>query len=143
MTDTVSDNSLITLHYAIFSDNGQPLVSTFETTPATLQLGRGELLPSLERCLLGLPFNERTVFVLEPDQAFGPYNDNLIEHVPRALLPSDGSAEEMAIIEFTAPDGAKFAGLLREWQGDVAIMDFNHPLAGKRIRFEVEVISIL
>jgi FKBP-type peptidyl-prolyl cis-trans isomerase SlpA len=59
------------------------------------------------------------------------------------MLPSDGSAEELSVIEFSAPDGSKFIGLLKEWEGDFAVMDFNHPLAGKTIRFEVEVIGIL
>ncbi len=143
LSQTACERSLVTLHYSISTEAGQTLVSTFEATPATLQLGRGELLPALEKCLVGLAGGERHVFILTPDEAFGAYNANLIQRVPREMLPRDGSAEEMAIIEFTAPDGSKFAGLLKEWQGDEAVMDFNHPLAGKTIRFEVEVVGIL
>ncbi|MEY3202640.1 MAG: hypothetical protein RIR70_2190 [Pseudomonadota bacterium] len=142
MSQTVSANSLVTLHYSISTEAGQVLVSTFDSTPATLQLGRGELMPAMEQCLVGLVGSERKVFVLPPAQAFGAYNDQLIQRVPREMLPQDGSAEEMALIEFTAPDGSKFVGLLKEWQGDEAVMDFNHPLAGKTIRFEVEVVGI-
>jgi FKBP-type peptidyl-prolyl cis-trans isomerase SlpA len=142
MNQTVNAGSLVTLHYSISTEAGQVLVSTFEATPATLQLGRGELMPAMERCLVGVASGERNVFVLTPNQAFGAYNDQLIQRVPRALLPQDGSAEEMALIEFTAPDGSKFVGLLKEWQGDEAVMDFNHPLAGKTIRFEVEVVGV-
>lgn len=143
MTQRVEVSSLVTLHYSIATEAGQVLVSTFESTPATLQLGRGELLPPLEQCLVGLAVGERHVFVRSPDQAFGAYDPARLTRVPREVLPRDGSAEEMSVIEFTAPDGSKFAGLLKHWEGDEAVMDFNHPLAGKTIRFEVEVIGIL
>ena len=143
MSQTVEASSLVTLHYSISTEAGQLLVSTFEATPATLQLGQGELLPALEKCLVGVVPGERQVFVLVPDQAFGAHNPNFVQRLPRDMLPQDGSAQEMAIIEFTAPDKSKFFGLLKEWQGDEAVMDFNHPLAGKAVRFEVEVIGIL
>jgi len=143
MTQTVSADSLVTLHYSISTEAGQQLVSTFDTTPATLQLGRGELMPAMEQCLVGIAPADRRVFVLPPDQAFGVYNDSLVQRVPRDVLPQDGSAEEMSLIEFTAPDGSKFVGLLKEWQGEEAVMDFNHPLAGKTVRFEVEVVGIV
>ena len=143
MNTLVGPQSLITLHYRIATEAGQELVSTFDSTPATLQLGRGELMPALEQCLVGLQMGEQTVFVLTPHQAFGDHNPALVQSIPRDALPADDSVEAMSLIEFTAPDGSKFAGLVRELSEESALMDFNHPLAGKTIRFEVNVIGIL
>jgi len=138
----VQPNSLITLNYCIATPDGQPLINTFTGTPATLQLGAGELAPSLERLLAGVEVGKRQVFLLEPDQAFGAHNPALVEKVKREHMP-DEDIEPMSIMEFTAPDGSRYAGLVREIDAQMAVIDFNHPLAGKSIRFEVEVIGIL
>ena len=70
MTETVRAGNLITLHYRVATGDDTELVSTFDSTPATLQLGSGELAPPLEHCLIGVNVGERHVFLLEPDQAF-------------------------------------------------------------------------
>lgn len=143
MSDRVTPNSFVTLHYRLATADDTELVSTFDASPATLQLGSGELAPPLEACLEGLPVGERHVFLLEPEQAFGPHNPQLVQRMARKELPGDGKIEVHALVEFGAPDGSRFAGLVRELDGDSALIDFNHPLAGKSIRFEVEVVGVL
>lgn len=143
MADNIRPDSLVTLHYRLATADDTELVSTFGSTPATLQLGSGELAPPLEACLIGLPSGERHVFLLEPDQAFGPHNPDLVQRIARGELPGGGQVELHALIEFTAPDGSRFAGLVRELTDDSALIDFNHPLAGKAIRFEVEIVGEL
>jgi FKBP-type peptidyl-prolyl cis-trans isomerase SlpA len=147
MTDRVNLNSLVTLHYRIATVDDIEVVSTFGHTPATLQLGSGELAPPLEACLDDLPVGERHVFLLEPAQAFGPHNPELVKRLPKTELPKGGRGiEVLTIVEFEVPPafgGGKFAGLVREMDDTSALIDFNHPLAGKSIRFEVEVIGIL
>ena len=137
-------DSLVTLHYRVATADDTEVVSTFGTTPATLQLGSGELAPTLEACLEHLPVGEHHVFLLEPSQAFGPHNPELVKRLPKSELPNDGAdIGPLSLVEFAAPNGAKFAGLVREIDEQAALVDFNHPLAGKSIRFEVEVIGIL
>ena len=143
MSDTVKPDSLVTLHYRLATANDIELVSTFDASPATLQLGSGELAPPLESCLVGVPVGERCVFLLEPDQAFGPHNPQLQQRMPRRELPDAAKIELHALVEFGTPDGSKFVGMVRELDADSALIDFNHPLAGKSIRFEVEVVGIL
>lgn len=142
MTQTVQTGSLVTLHYRIALENGQPLISTFEGTPATLQLGNGELLPSLERLLAGLAEGTKHSYTLTPDQAFGEHKSELVERVLRRHM-SEEHVEPMSIMEFSAPDGSRYSGLVREVDDESALIDFNHPLAGKTIRFDVEIIGIM
>ncbi|MDO8959996.1 MAG: FKBP-type peptidyl-prolyl cis-trans isomerase [Rhodocyclaceae bacterium] len=144
MNDRVRPDSLVTLHYRVTTADATEIVSTFDATPATLQLGSGELAPPLEVCLAGLPVGEHHVFTLEPEQAFGAHNPDLVKRLLLGELPNDGAdLAPYAVIEFTAPSGGKFAGLVRELDATAVLIDFNHPLAGKSIRFEVEVIGIL
>ncbi|MDP3036379.1 MAG: FKBP-type peptidyl-prolyl cis-trans isomerase [Rhodocyclaceae bacterium] len=144
MTARVRPDSLVTLHYRVTTSDGSELISTFGTTPATLQLGNGELAPPLEACLVDLPVGERHVFMREPADAFGAHNPAMVKRLLLGELPNDGAdLAPHAVIEFTAPSGGKFAGLVRDLDATAALIDFNHPLAGKSIRFEVEVIGIL
>ncbi|MFH1869892.1 MAG: FKBP-type peptidyl-prolyl cis-trans isomerase [Pseudomonadota bacterium] len=143
MTETVRAGNLITLHYRVATGDDTELVSTFDSTPATLQLGSGELAPPLEHCLIGIPVGERHVFLLEADQAFGPHNPQLTQRMARSALPPNASPELHGLIEFAAPNGDKFTGIVRELDDAAVLVDFNHPLAGKPVRFEVEIIGIL
>lgn len=143
MTDTVQPDSLITLNYRLATAEDVELVSTFGASPATLQLGNGELSPPLEACLHNLTVGERYVFMLDPGQAFGPRNPELVHRMQRSELPADAKVDVHARIDFAAPNGSTFSGVVREIDGDFALVDFNHPLAAQAVRFEVEVIGVL
>ena len=141
---TVRPDSYLTLHYRLSDDEGNEFVSTFDLSPATLQMGSGQLAAPLENCLVGMPVQQRRVFQLDSSEAFGEHNPKLVERIARGALPADVELKENSLIEFGAPDGgAGFAGFLRELSDTTALFDFNHPLAGKPIRFEVEVIGIM
>jgi FKBP-type peptidyl-prolyl cis-trans isomerase SlpA len=143
MTHRVLPDSLVTLHYRVALADDSELMTTFDSTPATLQLGNGELAPTLETCLIGLPVGERHVFILEAEQAFGAHNPQLLQRLARSALPPDIEPELHGAIEFVSPDGHPYSGTVRELEDRGLLIDFNHPLAGKSIRFEVEVIGIL
>lgn len=143
MEQVVKADSLLTLHYRVTLKDGTEVLNTFDATPATLKLGCGELAPPLERCLIGLPANQRRVFALEPRDAFGEYDSDRVQRVGRLHLPQEPELEVLSVVEVEQPDGDTYAGVVAEIDGDSALIDFNHPLAGKAIRFEVEVIGIL
>lgn len=141
MQTIVQPDSLVTLNFRIALKNGTPVISTFESTPATLKLGSGELSVNLERCLAGLALGEKKTFDLAAADAFGERQRDMMGRVPMADLPE--GVEEMTMVQFVADDGQTHTGLVGEIQGDMALVDFNHPLAGHAISFEVEVIGIL
>lgn len=143
----VSESAYLTLHYRLASVDGADIVSTFNENPATLQLGTGQLAPFLEACLIGLPEGAQRTFDLTPEQAFGQRNPDLVQKISRATLDENSSQEqEYAIgdlVEFAAPGGGRFAGVLRDINEEDAVFDFNHPLAGQAVKFEVKIIGIL
>jgi FKBP-type peptidyl-prolyl cis-trans isomerase SlpA len=87
------------------------------------------------------------VFDLEPGVGFGPRNPELIQQVSRATLDENsvpGADYKVGdLVDFAAPGGGRFAGILRELREDSALFDFNHPLAGQPVKFEVKLISVL
>lgn len=146
MSEKIKPDSLVTLHYRIsvpHSERSQVRISTFESKPATLKLGRGELSPALEICLIGLPVGHRETFEMEPGDVFGERSDNLIERFARADLPDDVELKANTVVEFIGEDGSKFPGLVTEVDDTSAVIDFNHPLAGQAISFEVEIIGVV
>jgi FKBP-type peptidyl-prolyl cis-trans isomerase SlpA len=147
MSNVVTPSAYLTLHYRLATLDGTDIVTTFNGNPATLMLGQGQLAPVLEELLLGLPEGTHKTFDLEPGVGFGPRNPDLIRPVSRATLDENsapGADYKVGdLVDFAAPGGGRFAGILRELRDDAAIFDFNHPLAGQPVRFEVNLISVL
>lgn len=143
MSATVRPDSYLTLHYRLSTLDGEEFLSTFEMSPATLQMGCGQLAENLEALLVGLTAKERFVFELAPAQGFGEYSPRLVERIALSALPPGMELKENSVVEFSAPNGSTFAGFLRELDATHGLFDFNHPLAGKTVRFEVEIIGIM
>jgi FKBP-type peptidyl-prolyl cis-trans isomerase SlpA len=144
----VQPGSFLTLHYRLAGPDGADLINTFNDKPATLSLGTGELAPAVEARLLGLVEGTRQSFELAPGEAFGERNPELLQRVKRALLDELGDPDERYnvgdVVQFPTPDGqGTYAGVVREVDGDVLVFDFNHPLAGRPVTFEVQLIGVL
>lgn len=147
----VQSGSFLTLHYRLAGSAGN-IVNTFDSKPATLSLGMGELSPAMEECLLGLEEGTRTTFELAAGKAFGERNPEMQQWVARTLLNAMGDPDDQyevgEVVEFATPDGlATYAGVVVQVGNtetpDALLIDFNHPLAGQPVTFEVLVIGVL
>jgi len=144
----IQAGSFLTLHYRLIGPDGADLINTFDDKPATLSMGTGELAPAIEARLVGLPEGTRTTLALAPGEAFGERNEDMMQRVKLALLHElgDPDAEYTVgdVVQFPTPDGqGGYAGLVREVGEGWLLMDFNHPLAGQPLSFEVHVIGVL
>jgi FKBP-type peptidyl-prolyl cis-trans isomerase SlpA len=139
----IETDSFLTLHYRLTTQDGEEVVSTFDLGPATIQLGNGELNENLEACLVGLTPGEHAIFDVPAEAGFGQHNPGLVQRIAISALPVGQVLKENTLIEFTSPEGAEFAGFVRALDDTHALMDFNHPLAGKNLRFEVQIIGLL
>ncbi|HRI17955.1 MAG TPA: FKBP-type peptidyl-prolyl cis-trans isomerase [Burkholderiaceae bacterium] len=143
---SVESGSFLTLHYRLAHAAGADLVNTFDAQPATLSLGAGELAPALESRLLGLSEGARVRFELDGDEAFGARNPQLVQRVSRALLSKQRAPARAVgdVVQLPAPGGSGvLAGTVRALGEDWVELDFNHPLAGTPLSFEVHVIGVL
>ncbi|MBS0444439.1 MAG: peptidylprolyl isomerase [Proteobacteria bacterium] len=146
----VRPGSFLTLHYRLAGPDGDDLINTFrDRKPATLAIGAGSLAPAMEERLLGLAEGTRRSFELAAGEAFGERNPELVQRVARAMLERYGDPDEDYavgdVVQFPAPDGAaSYAGVVRDVGADRSLLvDFNHPLAGRPVTFEVELIGVL
>jgi FKBP-type peptidyl-prolyl cis-trans isomerase SlpA len=147
--------SFLTLHYRLAGPAGD-IINTFADKPATLTLGSGELSPAVEQRLIGLEEGVHTTFDIPAGEAFGERNNEMVQWVARKLLNQMGDPHENYqvgdVVQFPTPDGlGSYAGAVkqvgRDGDGDglsdAVLFDFNHPLAGQPVRFEVQVIGVL
>jgi FKBP-type peptidyl-prolyl cis-trans isomerase SlpA len=134
----VQAGSHITLHYRMaLVDRGveRELVNTFASAPATLQMGVGQWSPSIEARLLGLGEGDRLDLALEPADAYGP-------RLPE-LVRGEGTLAVGQAVEVQDARGVPLHGVVAAWDDANALIDFNHPLAGKTLHVRVEVVGVL
>lgn len=140
---TISNSSEVLFHFSIKLSDGSVADSTkVSGKPAKLTMGDGSLTPGFEACLIGLEAGTEASFTLAPEQAFGMPNPDNIYYVERDKFSPDAPAEEGAIIAFTQPDGTELPGIIRSVAGQSVTVDFNHPLAGQTLTFDVEIIEV-
>ena len=146
----VRPDSYLTLHYRIELASGPAAGSVFADTfsgrPGTLQMGMGQWAPGLEAALIGRAEGERFTFDVSAADAYGDRNPELLQWVERSMLEAesaDGDFTTGEIVEFTAPNGGRYSGVLKELHEDRALFDFNHPLAGIDLRVEVSLLGVL
>ncbi|MBU3712150.1 MAG: peptidylprolyl isomerase [Limnohabitans sp.] len=143
----IQTGSFLTLHYRLAGPQGD-IINTFEGQPATLTLGVSELSPAMEQRLLGLEEGARVTFELPSGEAFGDRNPDMLQWVSRRLLKEFGDPDESYqvgdVVQFPAPNGqGSYAGAVQQAREDAVLFDFNHPLAGQPVTFEVQVIGVL
>ena len=144
----VEPASFLTLHYRLAGPQGD-IINTFNEKPATLSLGSGTLSPALEQRLLGLPEGTRVVMEIPAGEAFGDRIADMQQWVARKLLSELGDPTEKYaagdVVQFPTPDGlGSYAGTVLQVNEEGAVLfDFNHPLAGQPVTFEVELIGVL
>lgn len=143
MRYNVSPGSTVTLHLSLALEDGTIAESTFGAEPLTFTLGDGTLAPGLELALYGLYPGDTQRIELTPDQSFGRRDPANIHPVSRAAFPVDLQIAPGVIVGFETPDGAELGGAVLALDRDTVTVDFNHPLAGHAITFDVEILAVL
>lgn len=139
---TAASARLVTLHYRIVLDNGEVALSTFDGPPATLQLGAGELFPALEQQLSTLERGAHAHLAFAPGEAFGPHHPERIEVVPRSVFADQLPAVDQ-VVELDGPQRVRLSGRVLAVADDGVTVDFNHPLAGRGVTFEVRILDVM
>lgn len=143
MADSVQQNSAVLVHFILKLEDGSTAESTRDSgKPALFRLGDTSLSPALEAELIGLNTGEKRSFFLAPESAFGIPSPDMIQYFSRREFSAAGEPLPGAIMLFTAMDGSEMPGVVREVNGDSITVDFNHPLAGQTIHFDIEVLEV-
>lgn len=144
MTDAIiGTSSTVIFHFDIkLSDGSAAESSRVHNKPARLQMGDGSISPAFEAQLLGMAAGDKKTFTLAPEDAYGMPNPDNIYYVERSKFSAETPARAGSIISFTMPDGSELPGLVRDVTGESVTVDFNHPLAGQTLTFNVEILQV-
>jgi FKBP-type peptidyl-prolyl cis-trans isomerase SlyD len=138
----VRDGSVILLDYLVRLATGKVVETSKGKGPIEYLHGTGQILPALERALEGLREGEQASFSIPPEDAYGSRNEDNIVSLPKRVFPSDAELKPGASLFARASGGQSFPITVREVQGDFVVVDLNHPLAGERLYFEVNVRGV-
>ncbi len=147
MTDSLSQelrigpDRQVTLHFALKLENGEVVDSTEGKAPATFRVGDGNLLPGFEVALYGFKAGDKRSLQIEPENAFGQPNPQNVQVMPRGQF-QDMELSEGLLIIFNDAANAELPGVVKAFDEQQVTIDFNHPLAGKTLSFDVEIIEV-
>ncbi|MCF6782770.1 FKBP-type peptidyl-prolyl cis-trans isomerase [Stutzerimonas stutzeri] len=131
----------VTLHFALGLESGDVVDSTFDKKPATFKVGDGNLLPGFEQQLYGLKAGDKRSLQVAPEQGFGQHNPQNVQVMPRNQFEGMELSEGLLVI-FKDAANAELPGVVKAFDDRQVTVDFNHPLAGKALTFEVEIIDV-
>ena len=138
----VSKNSLVSMCYSMIGDNGEVINESPRTEPFEFFCGAGQLVPGLERQLIGLRAGEHKEFSVAPADAYGEHNATLVKRVARRQLPRTIDVKEGMRIPMRSPEGVELVCRILEVQDEAVVADFNHPLAGQTLNCSVEILDV-
>ena len=139
----ISPESTVTLHLSLMLEDGTVAESTFEDEPLTFTMGDGTLEEGLELGLYGLKAGDTQRLVLQPGQAFGLHDPDKLHQLSRSEFSEELALEPGVIIGFDTPAGEELSGTVVALTDEAVDVDFNHPLAGRVVAFEVEIITVV
>lgn len=138
---TITEVSTVSLNFNLSLDDGQLVDGNMDKDAASFQIGDGTLLPGFEVKLLGMKAGDTGDFIIEPVNGFGVPNINNVQLFSRSQF--SGMALEIGtVVSFSDAAKAELPGVVKSIEGDQIEVDFNHPLAGKSLRFEVKIVEV-
>lgn len=139
---SIGPGTQVTLHFSLKLEDGSVVDSNFDAKPATFIIGDENLLVGFEKLLMGLNAGHKDSFVVPPEDAFGQRNPNNIQEVKREVFADDVELSEGLVVSFADANKQELPGVVSSFDEDIVIVDFNHPLAGRNIIFDVEILSV-
>lgn len=142
VVNRIGSHSVVELHFALKLEDGSVVDSTFEKQPAKFTMGDGNLLPGFEQALLGLPEGVRQELLIKPEQGFGIPNPNNVQKIKKEQFAQDMELTEGLMVSFADANKAELPGVIKTFDEQWVWVDFNHPLAGKTLTFDVQIIAV-
>jgi FKBP-type peptidyl-prolyl cis-trans isomerase SlpA len=147
---TITADSKVSMHFALriegIATDGtrkkDEVDSTFNAKPAEFTMGDGNLLPGFEEFLIGLTTGDHKTFTVPAEKAFGQTNPQNIQEMKRSSFAVDMPLSPGLVVSFADAAKAELPGVIKSIEGDYVVVDFNHPLAGKDLQFEVQILSV-
>ncbi|KZX50373.1 peptidylprolyl isomerase [Halioglobus sp. HI00S01] len=135
----VSEGTRVYLNFSVSLEDGSEVDSNFGGDPVDFAVGDGSLLAGFEHRLFGMVAGERKMFEVPPEDAFGQPNENNVQRMNASQFDEDVNLEVGLVFSFADAGGGELPGMVIAIDGDEVTVDFNHPLAGRTILFDVHI----
>lgn len=139
---TIGPGTKVTLHFSLQLKDGEMIDSNFERDPATFVVGDGNLLPGFEKAIFGLLEGDRKTLTIPAEQGFGQRNPQNMQEFSRSEFPADIELKEGLVLSFSDAQKTELPGVVSQFDENIVVIDFNHPLAGRDIVFDVAILKI-
>jgi FKBP-type peptidyl-prolyl cis-trans isomerase SlyD len=137
----IADNRFVSIDYRLTLDSGEEIDRSPAGSPLGFVAGTGSIIPGLESALMGREAGEGFRVTVEPEQAYGPVQDDLFQIIPRERFPAGIEIAPGMSFQARGPRGP-VAMTVAAVGGDAVTVDLNHPMAGKRLTFDVKVVEV-
>jgi len=138
----IDKGTRVKLHFALKFEDGETVDTTFDKGPATLEIGDENLPENFEAYLVGLKAGDHKTFEVPPEKAFGQHNPSNVQTFKRHEFSADMVLEPGVVVSFADARQQELPGVVKRVEGDQVDVDFNHPLAGHTLQFEVQIIDV-
>jgi peptidylprolyl isomerase len=139
---TVDNGLFVSINYTGTLDNGDVFDTSQGRQPLEIEIGSGGIIPGFESALMGMSLNETKTFTLAPEEAYGHRDDDRMHEFPRAEIPAGMTPEVGQTLMLHSPQGQRIPARVDSIDDQKVVFDLNHPLAGKSLTFEIEVVGI-
>jgi FKBP-type peptidyl-prolyl cis-trans isomerase SlyD len=141
-TMKIGENMYVSIEYALKLDSGQEIDRSQEGRPLGFITGARQIIPGLEKALIGMSAGDAADIIVEPEDAYGPVRDDMFQDIPKSQFPADIEIKKGMSFEAQGPRGPFMIVVSRVNDDDTITVDLNHPLAGQRLHFAVKVIEM-
>ena len=140
---SVQNGNTVAVHYRGTLEDGEQFDSSYDRgEPLAYQAGTGEMIPGFDAAVTGMEVGEKKTFTLEPTEAYGEKNPAAVQEVPRAMFGEGANLAVGTIVQGQNENGQTMMATVMAITEDTVTVDLNHPMAGKSLTFDVEVVSI-
>ena len=136
------DGDTVKVHYTGTLENGEVFDTSKEREPLEFQLGQGQLIPGFEKAVIGMSEGDSTKVDIPSDEAYGEVRDDLIINVPKDQLPDDVEPKIGMQLQVNQQNGQPIPVRITEIKDEELVLDANHPLAGKDLTFDIELLEV-
>lgn len=133
----------VRIHYTGKLDDGTQFDSSEGRDPLEFELGAGNVIPGFDEAVDGMAVGEKQTVSIQPDKAYGPRHDQLVQQVPKSALPAEIEPAVGMQLQTQTPDGQPMPLIVTEVSDDEITVDGNHPLAGQALNFDIELVEIV
>lgn len=138
----IKEKVFVAFNYLLTLDSGEEVDKSPEGSPLGFITGAGQIIPGLEKEMMGMTVGDSVKISVEPEDGYGPVNPELFQEVKREQFPSDLELKPGMTFQSQGPQGPMIINIKEMKDDDTVVIDLNHPLAGKKLHFDIDIVEV-